>query len=132
MYGPFVPDMYSRDFIHYDKFSVTDPILERPITTTGYSDLVSSPTGGYEMIQPNHTPRIYGGSTVYKERFETGMSSGIRFILISTFLTLTIYFFMQIIGSHFGSLNTQTYFILFLVFSVLWLMMVVLFKDSRI
>lgn len=146
MYGPFVPDMYSRNFVHYDKFAGSDPILEKPITTTGYSDLVSPPTGSYELIQPvvpplqphfhhrphrPHRPREHFNPSPFrplhpgmelKERFDGGgIGSGIKFLLVTIFFILAIYFLMGLVSSQVGHLSGQTYFFLFLVFVILWL-----------
>lgn len=90
MYGTFVPDMYTRNFIHYDKWGGSDPILEKPITTTGYSDLVNP--GGYELIQPQqqHTP-----ISLRKEKFDYSMLYGLKYALL-IFSTIAFAFFLKL------------------------------------
>lgn len=126
MYGPFIPDMYSYNFVHYDKFAGSDPILERPITTTGYSDLVDSPTGEYQLIQPYqdtyHNP-LLKDSSVYKEKFgqENNNNSIVKIILLSLIISFAIYFLMNIFNTHFGGLSYQTNIILFILFLGLYI-----------
>ena len=120
MYGPFVPDMYSRNFVHYDKFAGSDPVLERPITTTGYTDLVMNPTGGYELIPPTTpTARLQRGSTVYKERFYQNSNGGLRFLLISIFASLAMFFLMRLLSKHMMNTSDQGNLLIFIMFSLL-------------
>jgi hypothetical protein len=133
MYGPFVPDMYSYDFVHYDKFGGSDPILEKPITTTGYSDLVYSPTG-YELIQPkgHNGHKLQRGSTVYKERFDVNSNTNVVKILLLTISTsISVYFLMNLLRSYMADLGEQGNMLLFILFTLIAIGIAIVIKNNN-
>lgn len=113
MYGAMTPDMYTRNFVHYDKWGGSDPILEKPITTTGYSDLVNP--GGYELIQPQkqHRPLLL------KEKFDDSKLYGLKYALLILSTICLAFFLERLLESYLISMSRSTTLLMFSLFLLL-------------